>query len=275
MCTISPETVCVAAVACVMISAAISDIRSREVSDLHWAAICLIGTSMCMFRFESIYSVVVGFAGCSLLAVHMLSERVVGSKAVAVISLSGLCSLTLYLMGEGPWVLVTPTMYSVFLSMYVLGIIRGGADAKALMSMSIASPFYTGSEILWHSSGIQGLLFNPPFMVLFVALSVSLFSTICVLYRSVGSGNPSLTRYRMSLDEAERSFVWPMEDYVDGKVVRVDGIPPENAPVYDRLRMNGVRDVEVTPMVPFVLPLAVSYIIVMVLGDPMVLFLGQ
>ncbi len=72
----------------------------------------------------------------------------------------------------------------------------------------------------------------------------------------------------MALSEAEGRFVWPLEDAVDGMVVECKvGDDPDAR--LDRLTSVGAETVRVTPMIPFIIPLTVSFFAVTVLGNPL------
>ncbi|MGN0097921.1 MAG: hypothetical protein ACI38Y_01170 [Candidatus Methanomethylophilaceae archaeon] len=256
-----------------MTSAAYHDARSREVPDIHWLLVSVMSAVMCVFRLDGIIHVVLGMASVAMMAVYMLSDRVSGLLAIPFLAFPVLIHSFLYIDGEGPWVLVVPVMYLFFLTLYHLGMLRGGADAKAMMSLSMVSPYYPWSGAIWTSGALDGILLNPPFVVFALALVLSLLSAVPVLIGNLRSGRLSPFHYRISIEEAEHSFVWPLEDVVDGRVRRV-GPPEDPGDVYERLRGNGNTDVEVTPMVPFIVPITVSYVMVMIIGDPLTAVIG-
>ena len=253
MCCISAETVCFVMVSVIMVSAAYQDVRSREVSDLHWLSMSVVAVVMCPLRLDGVVHVILGVVAVSMMSSYMLSDRISGIRAVSVL----LLPTTIHLL--------------LFLSLYYTGLLRGGADAKAMMSISMVSPFYPWSGVLWSSGPIDGILLNPPMAILIVALVLSLAWAIPTLIRSMSSGCLSVSHHRMSIDEAEASFVWPTEDVVDGEVRRIR--PSDDPMVYGRLREYGRNDVEVTPMIPFVLPITVSYVMVMILGNPLTMLI--
>ena len=271
MCCISAETVCFVMVSVIMVSAAYQDVRSREVSDLHWLSMSVVAVVMCPLRLDGVVHVILGVVAVSMMSSYMLSDRISGIRAVSVLLLPTIIHLVLFMDGEGPWTLVVSVMYFLFLSLYYTGLLRGGADAKAMMSISMVSPFYLWSGVLWSSGPIDGILLNPPMAILIVALILSLAWAIPTLIRSMSSGCLSVSHHRMSIDEAEASFVWPTEDVVDGEVRSIR--PSDDPMVYGRLREYGRNDVEVTPMIPFVLPITVSYVMVMIIGNPLTMLI--
>lgn len=262
MCSISAECACALLVSVVLLSAAAHDVRSRTIPDVHWLMISIITVPMCLFRLDGVVHIIVGVVAVVLMSAYMLSDRLYGIVGGLTVSFSVVLWVLLYLGGEPMWVLVVPAMYVLSLLFHHFGLLRGGADAKAMMSVSMVSPFYP-----WIGMSVQPLS-NPPLVILTAASFLSMLYVIPVLRRTIRSGKPSLSCYRMPLDEVPGRFVWPVEDIVDGGLRRVD--PSDDADgVCGRLREAGYGDVEVTPMIPFVLPIAVAYILVMTVGTVM------
>lgn len=259
MCSISVECACAVLVSVILSSAAICDVRARMVPDVHWFSMSVIAVSMCLFRLDGALHIVTGVVAILLMSLYMLSDRLYGVIGGLTVSIPMVLWVFLYIDGEPPWVLVTPAMYVLSLLFYHLGLLRGGADAKVMMSVSMVSPFYP-----WVGMSLQPLL-NPPLMVLTVASLLSMLYAVPILFRGIRSGRPSLSRYRMPLEEVGRSFVWPVEDIVDGELRRTRPSDDRDG-VCGRLRDAGYDDVEVTPMIPFVLPIAVAYILVIPMG---------
>ena len=262
------ETVGFTAVTMVMASAAYHDLRCREVPDIHWMLITVVAAVMCPFRLDGFIHAVFGSVSILLMSAYMLCGRIVGVRAVPFLVVPVIIQVYLFMDGEGAWTLVVPVMFLAFLLFYHLGLLRGGADAKAMMSLSMASPFYPWQGVLWGSGPVDGLLLNPPFIIFTSALVLSTAYHMTVVIRCGSPGARTIRGFRMPVSEAERSFVWPVEDVVDGHLRRIQ--PPDDpGAVYRRLRDDGFSEVEVTPMIPFVLPIAISYVAVLVLGDPL------
>lgn len=67
--------------------------------------------------------------------------------------------------------------------------------------------------------------------------------------------------------------MWPAERMSDGVLVPCRGYS-EKSGILDELEDAGIGEVRVTPMLPFVLPLAVSFVAVMVIGSPLAALIG-
>ncbi len=254
----------------VLISASFHDVRSRLIPDIHWKLVCLMAAVAVLFEYE-IECAVLLVAGYVILSAYMFSERLVGAAGVVAVA-AGCAVLALpYVLYSEPSGLVTAVMFLFMLVLYSTGLLRGGGDAKAMMSLSMLLPVYPeGSCILWEPVYPAAYAFNPVFSIMLLALLISLLYGVKTIGLSRKQGAKGFSSYRMTVEEARTSFVWPLEDIVDGKKVRIKagGIPKE---VFDRLEAAGIDQVWVTPMIPFVLPITIAYAIVLILGSPLFL----
>ncbi|HEC89198.1 MAG TPA: hypothetical protein ENI44_01290 [Thermoplasmatales archaeon] len=165
-----------------------------------------------------------------------------------------------------------PIMIGLMYMFFQLRIIFGGADAKALMSIAILTPFWPDH------------IFNPPWIsplpfswvvfsnsiVLFLAIPISLL--IYNFYRGDRIFPHCLLGYRMDIEKAKNSFVWPLEKIVDGKrklrYTSHIADPAENWELFER---HGIKKIWVTPKIPFMIPLLLGFISTFLIGD--ILFL--
>ena len=262
----SVDCVCVSAAILIILLASVSDVRTREVSDVHWMALAIlavvlsVGTDL-FAAFLRIFAII-------LVSLYLFSEKVVGPRALSVMILAYLMFFEAYLESGDQSVLVTMASITIILVLYHARIIRGGADAKALAVLSMAFPAYPElNYVLWSPEYPEALVFNPVFSTMAVALVVSCAMPIMIMIGKRGR-EPGFNSFVMSLEEARSSFVWPVQDYVEGKLVTAR-IPEESEAVYDRLEANGIEKVRVTPMIPFILPIAIGFTTTMVLGSPL------
>lgn len=249
----------------VMASAAVHDIRTREVPDGHWAVLGALSVVV-----SSGFSVPTA-VGTGLLALYMCSRRVEGPLAVMVLSASMVSFAVACLMdpSQSHVNIGIPVMFLLGLLFYITGLLKGGADAKAFMSLSLAVPVYPSLQILWGPVYPQAYLMPPSMAVLLVALSLTLVPMIALFIINLFHGyrgRGMATTYTLPLDVASESHVWPVEDVTDGMIRRCP--PSEDSGVYDRLRAAGAVRVRVTPMIPFLLPMAVASVVVLILGNP-------
>lgn len=266
----------------VLVSASVRDWREREVSDAHWLILGIAGTAVFFavavighgFRWEYLCMLI----GSAMILIDILSDRV-GNVLIFYTVMAVLFAVGAYSGAGDPVItawLSVPACYLVFSGMYYAGILRGGADAKCLMVLSMMFPVYPSflsMPLIGVPDGIISSIFVYPVSVLFLAAFMSAAS--CLYFAVVNIRNGDVCRrmlsgYRMDLDEAEGSHVWPIEDAVDGGIVP-SGIPVDGGEVFSRLRSAGCTRIWVTPMIPFVIPITVAAVLVAVIGNPLFL----
>ena len=224
-------------------SAAVQDHRSREVDDIHWAVVAGGGSVLASASDPMGLGQGASFcilAASLLLTAYMLSGELSGTCAIPVVSTAGVLYLMAYWISGSAIVFASPSMFALFASMYWSRILRGGADAKAMMSLALAYPI--------------GIF---PLSVLFLATILSMLYMVPVMRRN---GWRMSTTFEVPLSEAVNMHVWPVEDVVGGKIVRVP-VPDDPGEVYARLSSHGREVVRVTPMVPFIVPIAAAFLI--------------
>ncbi len=249
------------AILVVLTSASVHDIRTREVPDSHWvvsgavALVMLASDPRCGILPTSAL-----VAGSALFLSYMLSPSLVGARAAPVVLAA--CLLSVYAVhGGDPRGAVVAGMFALYMLLYLTGVLRGGADAKAMFVLTLAFPLFPD-----HAGLPSGLLLNPSIAILAVASVLTLVSTARVLARNVADGRvcPGMfSNYRVPLSEARGMFVWPVEDAVDGRVVPCR-IGDDAGSVLDRLAAAGATSVLVTPMIPFMVPVTAATVLVLV-----------
>ncbi|MDR1690682.1 MAG: hypothetical protein LBR42_02405 [Candidatus Methanoplasma sp.] len=267
----------------VLISASISDWKRREVSDRHWMVLGTIGLASLIiysvhttgFRWEYICLA----AGVSMILLDILSGREFNPLVFyAVMAL--LFIVPLYPnMSEDvmrAWASI-PLCYLIYVCMYILRIIRGGADVKCLIVLSISFPIYPqlfGLPLI----DIPGYAINQYVFSISVLLVASLFTIPIIVYFVLKNAKAGVytkrmfSGYRMDISDAERSDVWPLEDIIDAKLTRIKIPDDEKIPeIYARLRNEGCGTVWVTPMIPFIIMITIAVVVVTLVGSPLFL----
>lgn len=271
--------------AVVLAHAALSDIRSREVSDAHWALLGAAGAVCCAWvsaEGAGLPQTVCVMSGSLILLAYMLTDFPRVAQCAMLLSAAVLYTFPVASdPGSGyAWAgAASAVMFFLFYGMYKVGLLQGGADTKCLMAVALAFQVYPMSEhlpVLWEVPYPASLIVNPSFSVMTVAMVLSLAGALYVLVRNLVDGDVGprmLTTYRMQVAEARDAFVWPAERMSDGVLVPCRGYS-EKSEILDGLEDAGVGEVRVTPMLPFVLPLAASFAVVTVFGSPLAALIG-
>ncbi|MEA2054359.1 MAG: A24 family peptidase C-terminal domain-containing protein [Candidatus Thermoplasmatota archaeon] len=153
-------------------------------------------------------------------------------------------------------------MLSISFSLLFFGM--GGADAKALVAISLLVPLFPriGSLPLWMAP------VEFPFPLIIFVNSLLLFLLIPLAFfvwnmkKGVFEFPFYFFGYKMKASEIKEKFVWPMEKIEDGK--RKKTVLPQKD-LNPEIFGDGV--IWVTPKVPFLIPLTAGYFISFILGD--------
>ena len=157
----------------------------------------------------------------------------------------------------------------------------GGADAKAIMCLSIIFPFYptfNGFPILNFGFGSFAFSTLANSVIAAPALLVGMFIRNLVV-EGVGDlkGNLLyyLTGYKAKVDSLPKFH--NLLEYVDedGKLIRVKRAVEPNEELIERLRREKIETVWVTPALPFLVFITAGYVAAFYLGDLLYLFISN
>jgi preflagellin peptidase FlaK len=272
----------------VLAYASLLDWRTRRVPNAYWIALSLLGLALIPVQ------LLVDGADLKFLLIMVpilaiLSDVYWGSEeegplakympiakhAVAVVAIVALA----YLWGTDEYFqhfLAVPIMMLFIVAMYMLDVIRGGADAKALLSLSILFPFYPvlGSFPILHNDAASAeIIFPFSFIILITAAIVVVLLPIGFLAKNLSSRDfqfpLAFLGYRMDSAEIGKSHVWLMERMQDGRHVtstrtrRDEDLDKE----VEALSNAGYKRIWVTPKVPFIVPMTASIILSTLIGN--------
>ena len=270
----------IAMTAVVMLSASYFDWRYREVPDIHW---WVLGISGIVLTAVSIsggidFKAAMMLMGSVMILLYILLDVDIPPIAsmiyCASMALLFICPVVTGF--DDPVVrrlLVIPICFVFFYVLFIIGVLRGGADAKCLMTLAMVFQLYPRMGdlplIATPSLEIQ-MVISFPIAVLFHASLFSFAWLFWTIFRKIHRREDpvemyTLSWYKMSIDEARRSHVWPKQDVVNGMVVNVNGVADEGA--LDRLESIGAKDVWVTPIIPFMVPMTAAIFFVLFAGS--------
>jgi preflagellin peptidase FlaK len=166
------------------------------------------------------------------------------------------------------YLIFIPIMIVIMYVFFQLRLLFGGADAKAMMALAILTPFTP--EILSFPLFASILPFswvifsNAIILFLFIPLGLFIYN----LTKKQHSFPHCFLGYKMNIEKARTTFVWPLEHIVDGKR-KLSYVPSSVDPKdqFDEFEKMGITELWVTPKIPFMIPLLAGFITAFFLGD--------
>ena len=280
------EAIAAVLVLAILVSASVSDWRIREASDLHWIAIGAIAAVLFAIRisdegmdplaYVSVLSII-------LMTADLVWDRESGRLDLALyvfIAVSVVVSLFAMMDHDLLWTYISmPAMYLVMNVFYYTGIVKGGADAKAVIAIAFAFPSYPDMDalpLIPVPSGTVPQFLIPAFSVFFLAALLTILLAVVYLIINLIRGDREfpfmLAGYRTDVSALSESHVWPMEDIADGEPVRsLSGLEDPGIP--QRLIEAGRDRVWVTPIIPFLIPITIAFAVILFIGNPLFAFI--
>ena len=168
-----------------------------------------------------------------------------------------------------PYLAIVPLVMALLYGAFHVGLIYGGADAKAVMALAVLLPFPLAGTLVATNPSLMPGWFAVVGNSLLVFLVIPLAYAALNLARRDLAFPYTLLGVRVDVDGIETRHVWPMERIEEGRRVR-QLFPRRDVEITqeaEALRAAGVTRVWATPKVPFMIPLAVGFLAAFLLGD--------
>ncbi|MGI0129974.1 MAG: A24 family peptidase C-terminal domain-containing protein [Thermoplasmata archaeon] len=274
--------------------AAVADLRTREVTDRLWQVLGILGVGL--------GAITVGAGGTVPLVTWLVvggltlqhlfpwddalgprydrfADAIEGVSYLGVIAFIAVVALRI---GIGPAVLplsVLALLLTVLFArgLFELGVLYGGADAKALMIAGVLVPIFA-TPVLAQTPSVAALLvvFPYPIDLLVNAALISVVIPIAIGVRNAARGEFRFPRgfsgYTIPVRELPDRFVWlkdPMsaEGRTEPPAETSEDDRRERVRAAEELRGKGVGRVWVTPQIPFLVLMAAGAATALLAGN--------
>ena len=271
--------------------ASLSDIRTRTVTDAVWRMIGTVGFVLMIWEYlipDFSIALLLSIVGVYLTLIDMMADRPeVYSKENGFNIRAAILPYSAWGMVIAGAIIDLEAVKIPFLSacviafvyiMYRFNMIAGGADAKALMSISILVPVMPILENIPILSSTDVNLTLFPFAILaFIYAGVTHIIPIFYLgIKNILKGDLKFPQlflgYRMDVEQLQGAFVWPMETPEGRPTVRVKNLEDDVDPK-DYLKA-GKTKIWVTPQHPGIAYLLIGFILAFIIGNPFLLMTG-
>jgi preflagellin peptidase FlaK len=280
----------------ILIFASYTDWRTRTASDLNWIFLGCSGMVMLVIEMVTLgvqWQYYLFLLPIAVLFLDLFWERrgVLENGpnllALALYSLVVISLVYLYItLGNEQlfWQYLTvPIMFVLLILMYQFDVIKGGADAKALIALTLVFPSY---PIFWQfpiiaiPDAMITIAFPFSLLILFNAALLSLIVPLGLMILNLSRRDVKLPAmffgYKMAIHDVKRKFVWPMQRVEEG-LVRFRYFPKEDEDfdqVLEQLANAGEKSIWVTPKMPFLLFITASVLLSAIIGNVVLLILG-
>ncbi len=275
--------------------AAVSDWRDREVTDRLWQGLGLLGALLGVLTVlpGGTFPVLAWLVIAALTLEHMFSwDDALGESGsryadifelAAYLAVGAFVTYALLRVGLGPSgfpVIALAVFVTVVFArvLFELGVLYGGADAKALMIAGMLVPLFPQPVLLPGPSVLSVPTFVPfPIDLLMNAALLSIAIPIGVALRNAARGQftfpKGFTGYSLPVGELPRRYVWVRDPAAPGardeeaEIETSEEDRRHRRALAEELRARGIRRVWVTPQIPFLVLMALGAVTALLLGN--------
>ena len=271
-----------------------SDLKTRRVSNLVWIYGGILGSLLLIYEVNSIwedfgiYIWALLFATFTLFFNSFVDEYVLDKnqamlwKASQYIAI--FCSIYFFFsfdsndISKNNYQLIdlisVPLLMILMYIWFYFGPTIGGADVKAVMAISLITPFsFSFTDESLTAFDTRG--FPYPFVIFMNSLLLYLLIPLSLAFYNAAKGNLESPFFqiffgtKMELSKARESFVWPMQQVIGEKVIMVAFVKHklDSDKEWEKLENMGIKNPWITFKVPYIIPLALSFIITAFFGD--------
>ena len=271
-----------------------SDLKTRRVSNLVWIYGGILGSLLLIYEVNSIwedfgiYLWALLFATFTLFFNSFVDEYVLDKNQVILWKSSQyiaiFCSIYFFFsfdsndISKNNYQLIDlisiPLLMILMYIWFYFGPTIGGADVKAIMAISLITPFsfsFTGESL----AAFDTRGFPYPFVIFMNSLLLYLLIPFSLAFYNIVKGNLESPFFqiffgtKMELSKARESFVWPMQQAIGEKVIMVAFVKHklDSDKEWEKLEDMGIKNPWITFKVPYIIPLALSFIMTAFFGD--------
>jgi archaeal preflagellin peptidase FlaK len=276
----------------VLVLASRSDWKTREASDAYWLFLGAFGMTLLAAQIfvdgaDPLYYLVLIPIAIFFLDIFWdrpgMFENGINPLPIALYAAGfAILGFLIYQFGTASYLwglLIIPIMFFLFMLLYLFDVIKGGADAKALIALAIVFPTYPvfGDFPLVAMPSITQLAFPYPLLILFNAAILVVAMPVVLFFYNLKRRDVRVPAmffgYVLPIEEVSKKFVWPMER-MDGGARKITMFPhssDEGKEQLAQLEAAGATSIWVTPKIPFLIPITASVLFSAIVGN--VLFL--
>jgi len=257
--------------------ASYQDWKERLVSPQIWLVLGVFAIALSIYQFPSKEGLL-PIAASSIFFFEWFFEWEGREKVFqAFLWLLALSMIILALYIHSPPVLiVSAILLPIFRAFHRAGVLKGRADARAIMTVALLQPNYPSfldfpifkTEFV----DIVELTFPFAFLVLLYAAVMAMLLLLAFFFLNLMRGDTGFPEmflgYRVDIDKVNPEKSWLMERVIDGEHVLVIRPGEHSDEDIENLRKIGRRRVWVQPKIPFIVFITIGLLMAYILGNP-------
>ena len=256
--------------------ASYQDWKDRLISPIIWFILGFIAFGMDIYQFPTFAGIVALIPSIILFYEWFFEWE--GREKLVQYSLwamaFGIFAYSIFIGAPSP-LIVMLILVALFRGLHSIKVLRGRADARALMSVAILQPVYPsffGFPIFTPQYlEIVELTFPFAFLTLLYAAIAALLFILYIFLRNLvrkDTGFPEMfIGYRIPVDEVDKRHVWLMERVEDGEHVLYVHPKSHTKEDIEKLKKIGREKVWVQPKIPFIIFITAGLIVAYLLGN--------
>ncbi len=257
------------------IYASYSDYRERLISTWIWFVLGIFAIAFAVLQFPDIISII-ALSPSVIIFYEWFFEWDHKWVSYAIYGLAAAIFLySLQFASECAPLIVMFIMMIFIRALHGAKIIRGRADARALMTVALLQPLYPQfySFPIFRPEYVElvQLTFPFVFLVLLYSAFAALIYLLFVLFRNLLRGDVGFPEmfigYRIPLDRVNKEQVWLMERIVDGEHVLYVHPHEHSDEDLKKLKEFGRDRVWVQPKIPFVIYITAGLVLAYLVGN--------
>ncbi len=270
--------------------ASCQDLQTREVSDLLWIFSGLVGVVisavMLLGNGSDAFPAVLAILFPAFLFADIFLDwdtlfrrngKMLRYAAGALCGISTLYSVYSLPSVASVDIAASESLWILFiLLLFYIDVIRGGADAKALVSLVLLFPVYPVPVMGRIPPSFESFTFPFFLNVLLLAAVLSLLVPVFLFFRNASRGDVSIPRmfvgFRKDVASVNMEKEWLMESPDEsGRPVRLKRLGrADEEETLDRIRSIGWKTVWVSPKIPFIVFLTAGLVLTLLSGSVIV-----
>ncbi|MEM0160402.1 MAG: A24 family peptidase C-terminal domain-containing protein [Thermoplasmata archaeon] len=268
--------------AIILLIAAYQDYKSRLVSSILWVLMAIAGISILSYQLIFVFDNSFALYFIPVILLLFFEWYVELSKNVRIL-INGIGFVLSIMLLSLSFNLSTFSVFLIILIIlvaklfYIKKILKGKADAKALMSIAILVPYYPALFTIYSLPSINRNIAQVTFpFAIEVLMNAAVTAVLYVLYlfffnvskRDIGFPEMFLG-YKLKIGDFKKKHVWLLERIDDGGTHYLSLTPDESAEnsELEKFRVRNIEKVWVQPQIPFVVFMLIGFILAFLFDD--------